>query len=65
MTKSHVGSKRVSLFSFSSLPVSYDLLSPKVAQVDDAIEKKPLEGINAWKDSRLDVSVPGLLDSCC
>lgn len=39
MTKSHFGSKRASLVR---LPMSYNLLSPNVAQIDHAIEIKPL-----------------------
>lgn len=50
MTKSHSGSKHVSLVR---LPVSYNLLSPNVAQVDDAIQIKPLVRSSAWKEIRI------------
>ena len=53
MTKSYLGSKRVSLFNFSSLPVSCNLLSSKVAHIDEIIEIKPLVGSSAWKEIRI------------
>lgn len=50
MTKLHSRSKHVSLIR---LPVSYNLLSPKIAQVDGAFEKLPHVGSSAWKEIRI------------
>lgn len=62
MTKSHMGCKHVSLFC---LPVSDNLLSPKVAQIDDALQYVPLVGSSAWKEIKIRAACDQRLPQGC